>query len=41
MKSRFKWLISISILSLLGIIILLPRIYTLCVDVGVSQNDFF
>ena len=41
MKSRFKWLISISILLLLGIIILLPRIYTLCVDVGISQNDFF
>ena len=41
MKSRFKWLISISILLLLGIIILVPRIYTLCVDVGISQNDFF
>lgn len=41
MKSRFKWLISISILLLLGIIILVPKIYTLCVDVGISQNDFF
>ena len=41
MKSKFKWLISILILLLSGIIILLPRIYTLCVDIGVSQNDFF